>query len=70
MSTAERLRREGKREERKENILSLIRNAKKQGISEEKIANIVNLDIGLINKILNHEDVEVPLHLLDSTDSR
>ena len=70
MSTAERLRQEGKREGRKESILSLIRNAKKQGISEEKIAKIVNLDIGLIDKILNHEDVEVPLHLLDSIDNR
>ncbi len=61
MSTAERLRHEG----RKESIVSIVRNAKKQGVSEEKIARIVDLDIDLVTRILNHEDIEIPLHLLD-----
>ena len=69
MSTAERLRhegiKEGRKEGRKESIVSLVRNAKKQGVSEEKIARIVDLDIDLVTRILNHEDIEIPLHLLD-----
>jgi len=55
----------GKKEGRKEGMLSFIQKAKQQGVSAETIARIVDLDITLINKILNHEKVEVPLHLLD-----
>ena len=49
----------------KEGMLSFVQKAKQQGVSAETIARIVDLDITLINKILNHEKVEVPLHLLD-----
>ena len=66
MSTAERLRQEG----RQEGILSIVHHANKQGISAETIAKIVDLDITLINKILNHEEIEVPLYLLDSESNR
>ena len=77
MSTAEKLRKEGikegikkgekKGEEkgRNESILFLVRNAGKQGLSEETIAGIVGLDAESVRKILNREDFDVPLHLLD-----
>ncbi len=59
-------RQEGRKEGRKESLFSIVRNAKKQGLPEETISNIVGLDADAIKKILNHEDFEVPLHLLDS----
>ncbi len=68
MSTAEKLRKEGKKEGRKESIVFLVRNAKKQGLSEETIAGIVGLDTASVRKILNREDFDVPLHLLDRED--
>ncbi|MCK5508974.1 MAG: hypothetical protein KAI50_10710 [Desulfobacterales bacterium] len=66
ITSAERIgKKEGKKEGRKEGMLSFVQKAKQQGVSAETIARIVDLDITLINKILNHEKVEVPLHLLD-----
>ena len=68
MTTAEKLRQEGHQEGRQEGsyktMVSLVRNAKKNGLSEEMIARIANLDITLVRKILNNEPVEIPLHLL------
>jgi predicted transposase/invertase (TIGR01784 family) len=68
MTTAEKLRQEGMQEGHQEGsyktMVSLVRNAKKNGLSEEMIARIANLDITLIRKILNNEPVEIPLHLL------
>ncbi|MGP8330425.1 MAG: hypothetical protein ACT6FF_08945 [Methanosarcinaceae archaeon] len=58
-------KKEGRKEGRKEGILSFVQKAKQQGVSAATIARIVDLDITLINKILNHEKDEVPLHLLD-----
>jgi predicted transposase/invertase (TIGR01784 family) len=69
MSTADRLRQEGRQEGRQEAsnkmISSMVQNAKKQGFSVDIIAKIVGLDVALVKKILNHEAVEVPLYLLD-----
>jgi predicted transposase YdaD len=48
-------------------MVSLVRNAKKNGLSEEMIAQIANLDITLVRKILNNEPVEIPLHLLSDS---
>jgi len=46
-------------------ILTIVRNAKKQGLSDEVIARLVNLDLVSVKKILNHEKIEIPLHLLN-----
>jgi predicted transposase/invertase (TIGR01784 family) len=76
MSTAERLRQEGiekgiqkgrqegRQEGHYETMVSLVRNARKNGLSEEMIVRIADLDITLVKKILNDEPVEIPLHLL------
>jgi len=49
-------------------MVSLVRNARKKGLSEELIAQIVNLDITLVKRILNNESVEIPLHLLQDVE--
>ncbi|MFH2091438.1 MAG: Rpn family recombination-promoting nuclease/putative transposase [Pseudomonadota bacterium] len=83
MTTAEKLRQEGRQEGIQKGIqegiqegrqegshktmVSLVRNAKKNGLSEEMIAQIANLDITLVRKILNNEPVEIPLHLLSDS---
>ncbi len=68
MTTAEKLRQEGLQEGLQKGsyktMVSLVRNAAKNGLSEEMIAQIAKLDITLIRKILNNELVEIPLHLL------
>ncbi len=63
---AQYIKDKGRQEGRKESLFSIVRNAKKQGLSEETISKIVGLDADAIKKILNREDFEVPLHLLDS----
>ena len=75
MTTAEKLRQEGMQKGRQEGrqegshktMVSLVRNAAKNGLSEEMIAQIANLDITLVRKILNNEPVEIPLHLLSDS---
>jgi|GEM_PF-3552519 len=64
MTTAERLRQEGRQEGGYTMILSLVQNAKKQGFSDEVIARIVNMDVASVRKILNNEIIEIPWHLL------
>ena len=72
MTTAEKLRQEGMQKGRQEGrqegsyktTVSLVRNAKKNGLTEEMIARIANLDITMVRKILKNEPVEIPLHLL------
>ena len=68
MSTAEKIRQEGRAEgraeERKDSLFSFVRRSNKQGIPVETISKIVELDENLIKKILNNEDIEIPLHLL------
>jgi len=74
MTTAEQLRQEGRMEGRMEGrvegsyavIRSLVHNAKKQGFSDEDIAQLVNIDLDSVKKILNNENVDIPLHLLNS----
>ena len=67
MTTAEKLRQEGIQKGSHKTMVSLVRNAKKNGLSEEMIAQIANLDITLVRKILNNEPVEIPLHLLSDS---
>ena len=73
MSTAEKLRQEGKAEgraegkaeERKERLLAFVRRSNKQGIPIETISKIVELDSNLIEQILNNKNIEIPLNLLE-----
>ncbi|WP_170923665.1 helix-turn-helix domain-containing protein [Desulfocicer vacuolatum] len=44
-----------------------VRRAHEQGITVQTIAKIVNLDVSMVNKILNNEDIDIPLHLLSDT---
>ena len=77
MSTAERLRQEGFKEgfqksfqegmqEGSYNVMVfLAKNAKKQGLSEELIAQIANIDVESVRRILNNEKVDIPLHIIE-----
>jgi predicted transposase/invertase (TIGR01784 family) len=55
---------EGRQEGRQETVIELVRKAGKKGMSEEMIAQFVDLDVNLVKQILNNEPVEIPLHLL------
>jgi predicted transposase/invertase (TIGR01784 family) len=73
MNTAERLRQEGMQKGRQEGIrqgsyntyLNLIQNMKKNKVSDKDIAKFINVDIDIVKKIINKEQVDIPLHLLD-----
>ncbi|MBT3388398.1 MAG: hypothetical protein HN417_10735 [Desulfobacula sp.] len=56
----------GRREGRKQEIISLIHNAHKQGLNEDMIARITNMDPLFVRSIINKEEIDIPLHLLDS----
>ncbi len=47
-----------------EKVISIIRNAEKQGLSVEVIAQIAQIDVASVKKILNNEQIDIPLHLL------
>ncbi len=69
ITSAERIgRKEGKEEGRQEGTyntcVNLIRNMKQNNLTEQEIARLTNLDIEIVNKILNKEQVEIPIHLL------
>ena len=49
----------------KNRLLSIIENAKKEGVTPELIAKITGLDTDLVKKIMNNEETDIPLHLLD-----
>ena len=38
---------------------------KKKNLSDKDIAILINLDIDIVKKIMNKEQVDIPLHLLD-----
>jgi len=57
-------RQEGMQKGRQETVIALVRNAGNKGLSEEMIAQIIDLDVDLVKQILNNEPVEIPLHLL------
>ncbi len=68
MTLAEQIKKEGhiegRIEERQGTVITFVRNVGKKGLSEEMIAQIIELDVDLVRKILNNEPVEIPLHLL------
>ena len=69
----EKGRREGRREGRKEGRLEgiyksyfkIIQSMKKNNMSEEDIAKLINLELSIVHKIANNEKVDIPLHLLE-----
>ncbi len=48
----------------RQTVMALVRNARKKGLSEEIIAQVVDIDVKLVRQILNNEPVEIPVHLL------
>jgi predicted transposase YdaD len=61
---AQYIREKGRKEGRQETVIAFVRNAGEKGLSEEMIAQIINLEVNLVRQILNNEPVEIPLHLL------
>ena len=55
---------EGMEKGSQKTVMILVRNARKKGLSEEIIAQVVDIDVKLVRQILNNEPVEIPLHLL------
>jgi len=51
-------------------MISLVRNAGEKGLSEHVIAQIVNLDVALVRKILNNEPFDIPLYLLPDSENQ
>ena len=62
VTSAERI---GRQEGRQEGFSNLIRNMKKKNLSDQEIARLTDLNIDTIKKILNKEQVEIPLQLLN-----
>ena len=70
ITSAERIgiekgKKEGKKEGAYNTYCNLIRNMKKNKLSEQEIARLINIDINIIKKIINKEQVVIPLHLLE-----
>ncbi len=63
----EKGRKEGMEKGMEKTVMALVRNAHKKGLSEEIIAQVVDIDVKLVRQILNNETVEIPLHLLSDT---
>lgn len=72
MTTAEKLRQEGRQEGhqegrqegRQEGLYAALQTMKRNGMTDETMASLMNMDLDLIKKILNKEQVEIPPHLL------
>jgi len=68
MTTAEKLEQKGKQEGKQEGsyntLYSVIQTMKKNGITNDNIAKMTNLDVYIVKKILKREEIEIPLNLL------
>ena len=53
---------EGRQEGRRHELISFIRNAHKQGLDNDIIARITQINPVLIKSILNNEQIDIPLH--------
>jgi predicted transposase YdaD len=62
--------REGEIKGDKKRLISIVRSAHKEGLPLSMISKIVHLDISMVNSILNNEEIDIPLHLLDTNASR
>jgi predicted transposase/invertase (TIGR01784 family) len=60
----EKGRQEGRQEGSYKTLSSMVKIMQKNGMSEEKIAKMMNMDIDTIKKILKGEQVDIPLDLL------
>ena len=62
------LKEEGRQDGRKEGsyntLYSVIQTMRKNGIADENIAKMMNLDLYIVKKVLNREEIEIPLNLL------
>ena len=65
----ERGEKKGRREEKRTNLLSFVRRAHEQGIPTTTIAQIVQLEISVVNSIIKDENIDIPLHLLNTPDT-
>ena len=54
----------GRQEGSYNTYFNLIHNMKKKNHSDKEIAELTNLDIDIVEKIINNKQVEIPLHLL------
>lgn len=45
-------------------MYSVIQTMRMNGIADENIAKMINLDIYIVKKVLNREQIEIPLNLL------
>jgi predicted transposase YdaD len=61
---AQYIKEKGRQEGTRQTVMALVRNARKKGLSEEIIAQVVDIDVKLVRQILNNEPVEIPVHLL------
>ena len=43
----------------------IIHNMKKNNMSDEDISKLINLELSIVQKIVNNEKVDIPLHLLE-----
>jgi hypothetical protein len=66
VTNAERI---GEKRGEKNRLLSIIANARKEGISPELTSKLTGLDIELVKKLLQNEITDIPLHLLDKQDN-
>ncbi|MBL0717176.1 MAG: hypothetical protein JJV89_03910, partial [Desulfosarcina sp.] len=55
---------EGTQEGSYNTLYSVIQTMKKNGITNDNIAKMTNLDIYIVKKILNREEIEIPLNFL------
>jgi hypothetical protein len=58
-------RKEGHKEGSYKRMVAMIRNADKQGLPIDMIAQIAQIDVESVKKILNNEQIDVPWHLLN-----
>ena len=61
---AQYIKEKGRKEGSQKTVMAFVRNACKKGLSEEIIAQVVDIDVKLVRQILNNKPVEIPLHLL------
>ena len=59
-------REEGREEGKFYMMVDMIRNARKNGLSDDMIAKIANLDLSSVKKVINNEPIDIPLHLLEN----
>ncbi len=57
-------RQAGRKEGSYNTLYSVIQTMRKNGIADKNIAKMMNLDIYIVKKVLNKEEIEIPLNLL------